>query len=440
MTDHRGELANMARRLVLPILAAALCLAPAGAQAAESDFGSDLSSPANLSANHGADTSYWNIGASPALGAYAAPAEGQVTVVKLKGGVIPNERLRNTDEERIAQIIHFQVLRDAGDGRLKVVSLSTGHLQIPVTSDQQEVTTYKPVNLCVRQGDFVAFNTIGAHEYRRDPGVLGGPEGAEYQVFGRVPGANTQWYSKDNGLNEGSKFLPSPNDQMQGFELLMRTTLATGPDATDICPGGYAQHVFRGADINPPPKVSPIVVRTKDRDARVRIFCHGENYGGCVGTLKLLDANQQVIGSGRFDVPSTHTEPVEIPLSDATIAAISAAGTMRVTAVADAPDKPAADPRNTDAPGTRPGPQQKTTTEELTLKPDKAPCVVPKKLVGKSSKVAKGAVRKGGCRSVVKYKRTKKAKEAGRVVSYKPAGGTVLPAGSAVTLTIGRRS
>ena len=428
----------MARRLLLVSLVV-LCLAPAGARAEVSDFGSDLSLPASAAHNSGPDISYWNAGPSPGLGSYVAPAEGQVTEVKLKGALIPNPRLRNTDEERIAQIIHFQVLRDKGDGRLKVVQLSTGHMQMPL-SDQPEqvVTAYRPVNLCVKRGDLVAFNTIGAHEYRRDPGSLGGPQGAEYQVFGIAPDMITQFYSKDNGLNEMTTIDPSPNDVLFRHELLMRTTLATGPDATDICPGGYAQHVFRGADINPPPKVSPIVVRTKDRNARVRIFCHGENYGGCVGTLKLV-ANGVEIGAARFDVKSTHTEAVEVRLSPATIAAIQAAGTTKVTAVADATDKPSADPRNTDAPGTRPAPQQKTTSEELTLKPDKAPCIVPKKLVGKSSKNAKASIKKAGCKAVVKYKKTKKAKEAGKVLSVKPASGTVLPAGSAVTITVGRR-
>jgi hypothetical protein len=424
----------MARRYALPLLAV-LLLAPATARAEVSDFGSDLSSPANLAANHGADTSYWNIGA----GTYTAPAEGQVTVVRLKGGVLPNERLRNSEEERLAQIIHFQVLRQRGDGTLKVVQLSTGHLQIPVTADQQEVTTYKPTNLCVKQGDIVAFNTIGAHEYRRNPGSVGGPQGAEYQVFGRVPDQAVQWYEKDNGLNEGTTIDPSPFQPMVGFELLLRNTLATGPDATDICPGGYEQHVFRGADINPPPRVDPIVVRTKDRVARVRIFCHGENYGGCVGTLRLVDSNQQQLGSARFDVKKAQTEPVDIPLGAATIAAIQAAGSTRVTAIADATDKPGSDPRNTDAPGTRPGPQSKTTSEALTLKPDKAPCIVPKKLVGKSSASAKGSIRKAGCKTVVKYKKVKKASQSGKVLSYTPAAGTVLPAGSAVTITVGRR-
>ena len=428
----------MARRSLLALLAC-LCLAPATAHADVYDFGSDLSLPATASHNSGPDISYWNVGPAPGLGSYTAPAEGQVTEVKLKGALVPNPRLRGTDEEKIAQIIHFQVLRDRGDGTLKVVSLSTGHLEMPL-SDQPEqlVTTYRPVNLCVKQGDIVAFNTIGAHEYRRDAGTPGGPQGAEYQVFGLAPNMINQFYYKENGLNEGTTIAPSNNDQIFRHELLMRTTLSTGPDATDICFGGYSQHVFRGADINPPPKVSPIVVRTKDKNARVRIFCHGENYGGCVGTLRLT-ANGVDLGSGRFDVPNSHTEPVEIPLSDATIGAIQGAGSLRVTAVAEATDKPGSDARNTSAPGTRPGPQSKTTTEDLTLKADKAPCIVPKKLKGMSSKNAKAAIRKAGCVAVVKYKKTKKAKEAGKVVAHTPAAGTVLPAGAKVTISVGRR-
>jgi hypothetical protein len=429
----------MVRRLGIALLAA-LCLAPATAQAAVSDFGSDLSLPATAAHNSGPDISYWNIGPASGLGAYRAPAEGQVTVVKLRGALIPNPRLRGSDEERIAQIIHFQVLRDKGDGNLKVVSLSTGHLQMPISDQPQDVVTeYHPVNLCVRAGDIVAFNTIGAHEYRRDPGTLGGPQGAEYQVFGIAPDMATQFFSRDNGLNEGMTLDVSPNDVLFRHELLMRTTLATGPDATDICPGGYAQHVFRGADINPPPKVNPIVVRTRDRTARVRIFCHGENYGGCAGTLRLVGPDGAELGSKGFDVRNTHTEAVEVPLSPAAVAAIQATGTMRVNAVADATDKPSADPRNTDAPGTRPAPQQKTTSEELTLKPDKAPCIVPKKLVGKSSKNAKASIKKAGCKTVVKYKKVKSAKQSGKVLSHKPAAGTVLPPGSAVTITVGRR-
>jgi beta-lactam-binding protein with PASTA domain len=65
--------------------------------------------------------------------------------------------------------------------------------------------------------------------------------------------------------------------------------------------------------------------------------------------------------------------------------------------------------------------------------------VVPKKLIGKSSKNAKASVRKAGCRAIVKYKRTKKAKESGKVLKVAPASGAVLPANSNVTITVGRR-
>ena len=83
--------------------------------------------------------------------------------------------------------------------------------------------------------------------------------------------------------------------------------------------------------------------------------------------------------------------------------------------------------------------QSLTTGDKIALTPDKTPCVVPGKLVGKSSKVAKAAVRKASCVAVIKYKKVKSAKQAGKVVSAKPAAGAVLPAGSKVTLTIGRR-
>ncbi len=425
---------RMRRSLIAAI--AVLCLAPATAGAEVSDFGSDLSAPANLSANHGADTSYWNIGATSPLGGYPAPSEGQVTVVQLKGGLLPNPKMRNTEAEKLAQIIHFQTLRDKGDGRFKIVQLSTGHLEIPVDATPEDrINTYKPVNLCVKKGDLVAFNTIGAHEYRRstlDPNY----QGAEYQVFGRVPDAITQWYEKDNGLNEGTSILPSPNDQMFGHELLMKTTLATGPDATDICPGGYAQHIFRGLDFKDHPQPN---VQTKTRRARLKVFCHGENYGGCIGTMKLsamLDGLPTLLGETRFNVPGSHTVMVEVPLSPETLLKIQRARKLTATATAEAHDNPRGDDRvKWDSVPV----QEKTTADQVVLTPDKLPCVVPKKLIGKSSRSAKASIRKAGCSTVVKYKRTTKTKQVGKVISHTPAASSVLPAGSKVTITVGKR-
>ncbi len=422
----------MIRRLI-PLLALALCVAPASAIAEVSDFGSDLASPANIDLNHGSDTSYWNEG----VGVYNAPADGQVTVVKLKGAVLPNDRMRNTEAEKLAQIMHFQVLREKGDGRLKVVQLSTGHLEIPIADEKQAqelVTSYRPVNLCVQKGDIVAFNTIGAHEYRRNPGTLGGPEGAQYQVFGRVPTGLTAWYEKDNGLNEGTTIDPSPFQPYGGVELLMRTTLATGPDATDICPGGYTQHVFRGLEFK---EVEQPTVLAKRRIARLKGFCHGENYGGCFGTVTLdatLDGAPVRLGEVKLSIPNSHTETIDVPLSEENVIKLQRAQKVTATATADAHDNPRSDDRvKWDSVPV----QQKTTTEEVVLTPDLQPCVVPK-LVGKSSKSAKSSLRKAGCSTKTKYKKAKKRSQVGKVIAQNQAAGTVLPTSAAVTITIGR--
>jgi hypothetical protein len=422
----------MLRRLI-PLFALAFCLAPATAGAEVSDFGSDLASPANIDINHGADTSYWNQG----QGVYNAPADGQVTVVKLKGAVLPNDRLRNTEAEKLAQIIHFQVLRQKGDGTLKVVQLSTGHLEIPIADEKQAqelVTGYKPINLCVKQGDIVAFNTIGAHEYRRNPGTAGGPEGAQYQVFGRVPTGLTAWYEKDNGLNEGTTIDPSPFQPYGGVELLMRTTLATGPDATDICPGGYIQHIYRGLEFK---EVEQPTVFAKRGIARVKGFCHGENYGGCFGTLTLeatLDGAPVRLGEVKVSIQNSHTETIDIPLSAENVIKLQRAGKVTATATADTHDNPRSDDRvKWDSVPV----QEKTTTEQVALTADSQPCVVPK-LLKKSSKNAKSALRKAGCSTKTKYKKAKKRSQVGKVIAQNHPAGTVLPTGSAITITIGR--
>ena len=424
-----------------PLLAAliVMCLAPATAAADVFDFGSDLSLPATVALNHGADTSYWNVGSAPgAGGSYTAPADGQVSIVKLKGGLLPNDRMRNTEAEKLAQIIHYQVLRDKGDGTYKVVLLSTGHLEMPIADSkaaEQLVTTYRPVNLCVKKGDTVAFNTIGAHEYRR-PTLDPAYQGAEYQVFGIAPNMVTQWYEKDNGLNEGTTLAVSPNDRMFRHELLMQTTLATGPDATDMCPGGFAQHIFQGLDFKDHPSPS---VRTKTRTARVKIFCHFENYGACIGRLGLdatLDGVPTRLGEVGFNVPHGNTVIVEIPLSQENVLKIQGARKVTGTLTAEARDNPRGDDRvKWDTVPV----QEKTTTGTVVLEADKPACVVPQKLIGKSSASAKSSVRKAGCSSAVKFKRGVKAKQVGKIVAVSPAAGTVLPSNSKVTLTIGKR-
>ncbi|HEX8066541.1 MAG TPA: PASTA domain-containing protein [Thermoleophilaceae bacterium] len=422
----------MARLVSLAFVAASLCAIPAVARAEVSTFGSDLSAPAAISAEHGSDTSYWNE-ALPAGGIAKAPADGQVTVVKLKGALLPNPRQRRTEAERLAQIIHFQVLRPKGEERYKIVALSTGHLEIPLSdSPEGVVTRYEPVNLCVRKGEIVAFNTIGAHEYRRDLNH----QGADYQVFGRVPDAVTQWYEKDNGLNEGTVFDPDPLlfPPMNGVELLVQTVLATGPDATDICPGGYQQHVFRGLQIDPPSQPS---VKTKTRVARLKGTCHGENYGGCFGKLSLdatIDGAAVHLGDARFSIRNATTEVVEVPLSPDDLLKIQRAKRLTGEVTAEAHDDPRADDRvKWDSVPV----QSLTTSDKVSLVPDKPPCVVPK-VLGKSLSVAKRKIKAAGC-AVGQIKRKKDKSKAGKVIAQTRAPKLVLPTGSRVGLTVGTK-
>jgi hypothetical protein len=283
------------------------------------------------------------------------------------------------------------------------------------------------VNLCVQRGDIVAFNTIGAFEYKRD----NFHQGAEYRVFGRVPGGAIQWYEKDNGLNEGASLIPSPNDQAIGHELLMRMTLATGPDATDICPGGYTQHIFRGLEFK---DATQPTVKTKTRTVRAKIFCHGENYGGCFGKVA-LDANlagaDVRLGEARVSLKNSFTDSIEIPISADSLLKIQQAKSVVATLTADTNDNPRADDRvKWDTVPV----QQKTTSDKILLKPDKLPCVVPK-IVGNSSKVAKAKLKKAGC-ATGKVKRKKDKKRRGKVIAQSQPAGAVLPAGSKVDITI----
>jgi hypothetical protein len=398
----------------------ALLLLPAAATADVSDFGSDLSSPATFAIEHGADTSYWNVGQT-------APADGQITIVQLKGGVLPNDRLRNTDAEDLAQIIHFQVLRDKGGGQLKVVLLSTGHQKIPLTSDGNALTKYEPVNLCVKKGDLVAFNTIGAFEYSR-----AGHNGAEYQVFARQPGWLTQWYEKDNGLNEGSTIDYSPFAPYDPVQLLMRTTLATGPDATDICPGGYMQHIYRGMEFQPVPQP---ILKTKTRTVRLKGFCHGENYAGCFGTVSLdatLNGVPVHLGDTKVSIKNAFTETIEVPISPANVLLLQQARKVVATATADTHDNPRSDDR---AKWDSVPVQQKTTTDQVTITPDKFPCVVPK-IVGNSSAVGKKKLKAAGC-ATGKVSRKKSPSKAGKIIAQSVPAKTVLPAGAKVGITIG---
>src|SRR5205809_957698 len=152
----------MAKRHLIPCLIAALLALlalPATGQAAVMLFGSDLSAPADVIEAHGADSAFWNVKLGNG-GATAAPADGQVTEVRVKGNVMqdPAGSIKPTT------MIHFQVLHPMGDGSVKVM-LSSGAFYTPLGGDSQQINTYAPVNLCVHKGDYVDFNDIGGNEW-----------------------------------------------------------------------------------------------------------------------------------------------------------------------------------------------------------------------------------------------------------------------------------
>ena len=427
-----------ARKLLVVVAAvlAVVCAFPAAGAAEVRTFGSDLTAEANSiepegaihAANggvwHGADTAFWNTklanGTDP-----RAPFDGQIVEVRVKGIAISGPHPHIATDPRV--LVHFQSLDPLPDGNMKVRLTSAG-IDWPIGGDPQQITTFRPENLCIKKGGYVDFNTWGGHEWYWDQ-----YGGIPLQVFSKVRGSTYNWFEGDNDTNNGMTLYPRPRD---GVELLLQAVIASGPDATDICPGGYAQHVFRGLEIQPSPQSA--VLRTRDRVAKVRTFCHGENYGACIGTLKLVAdvAGQEVeIGRTDFKVENTHTVNVQVPLSEEVVHAIRAAGSLRVKAVAESHDNPRADER------VRWGEaipvQEKVTSGEVTLKPDKLlpVCSVPH-VKGLKLNSAKKALAKAGCPvGKVRYSRGSKR---GRVINQKPNRGKALDAGSKVYLTVAR--
>ncbi|HEX8742675.1 MAG TPA: PASTA domain-containing protein [Thermoleophilaceae bacterium] len=427
------------RKLLSGFAAAAVAALafPAAGMAGVETFGSDLSAPANAiepeggihpaynGVWNGADTAFWNT--KLANGSrVTAPADGQIVEIRVKGTAVSGPHPWSPNVAPRA-LVHFQVLHPQADGSAQV-DLTSGGVDWPIGGDPQQVTTYRPVNLCAHAGDYVDFNTWGGHEWRWDK-----YGGIPMQVFSQVRGSSMNWYEKDNGTNNGQFVRGRTRD---GRELLMQTVIATGPDATDICPGGYAQHIFRGLEIQPSPQSA--VVRTRDRVAKVRTFCHGENYGACKGrlTLKANVAGQEVeLGSSEFDVDNSYTVNVQVPLSDAMVTMLRGAGSLNVTAVADGHDDPAHDERVKWG-GAIPV-QSKVTTGQVTLKPDKLLplCTIPH-VKGLKLASAKKALKKAGCPvGRVRYSRGSKR---GRVINQKPNRGKALDAGSKVYLTVAR--
>ncbi|HEY4450088.1 MAG TPA: hypothetical protein VGN13_00660 [Solirubrobacteraceae bacterium] len=316
----------------LGALACALVVAvPAGA--ALTTFGSPLSAPATLNTaenlnyrgtdtavlpsaeapsgvvhtyHYGADTAIWNV--AVAGHSAAAPASGQAVEVRLEGCAVPAQG----GPAPLTQI-HFQALAPTPNGRVKVALTSAGY-DIPVCGNGgasgATVTSYEPVNLCVNQGDYVAFNDEGGfveHSYQ---------SGVPYKVLGSGGGSSFDSFIRGGGTNNGALFSPADTSSMDGFvgsqgrELMMQVTLGTGPDARYVCPGGSKDAPVVYGPISVHPQTDGI---NHARVASVAIFCRPAS--GCAGTAALTLAGKRVsIGSASFNLPGSTTSHVPIRL------------------------------------------------------------------------------------------------------------------------------
>ena len=343
---------------LLPLTILAVLALGGTAHAAITSFGSDLTAPANRVNSHGADTAYWNATLAGGQGV-TVPADGQINLINVKGGV-----LTSTKSNQLARLIHFQVLRPVSATRNRV-QLTSGNFYLPRTNDQQVVTSYaepRLVNMCVKKGDIVALNSIGGSEFRPNDSVAG----SELQVFSDVPGSLMRWYEKDNGTNNGAT-LPGFTDAPDQ-ELLMQTWLASGAHASDICPGGYRQHIFRGLKVKAAPQPA---LKVKQRRARLKGECHSANYGGCYGKVRLtatLDGQEVSLGSARFSIRAGYKDTIEVPIAQKYVTAIQKANGVTATATADGRDNPRGDKRVRwkSVPV-----QKKTTTAKVRLNPNR---------------------------------------------------------------------
>lgn len=183
-----------------------LALVPAAAQAKHIPFGSSLKATPNKIESEGVDSAYWNTNL-PGTRKFRVPAKGKIGTIKLKGN-IAGKGGKN--------VVHFQILHPIGGGRLKVM-LTSGNNKLPVGGDKNHVSTYHPINLCARKGDFVAFSNIGGQ--------------TKFQVFSKVAASSIKSFTGAGGDNNGDTFTGTKHS---GEELLMRTVLFTGDDA-GIC-------------------------------------------------------------------------------------------------------------------------------------------------------------------------------------------------------------
>ena len=146
-------------------------------------------------------------------------------------------------------------------------------------------------------------------------------------------------FIRNGGVGNGAVFSPSDVTYHDGFasnhgeEVMLQATLATGPDATPLCPGGTKGAPAASGGSGSRPALRPLRVGAqtigvnRSRVASVAIYCRPS--GGCRGVATLTGLARSartrakraaVYGSTNFTVPGNKTSHMPIRVSSQLIA------------------------------------------------------------------------------------------------------------------------
>jgi hypothetical protein len=302
--------------VVVSVLAMTAIAAPA-AHGATLTLGSTLAASATTTQSHQADTTFWpaTIGGA----SYKAPENGQVVSIRVKGTAI-----QPAGAPAPVNMIHFQALEPQADGTMKV-DLTSAAFYLPYTGNPDQITGFKPQNLCLHKGDVVGFNDEGGWD-----GTGTGPYagGAPFRIFGSASDSSTRWYSRDNGTKNGAVLAPSA--LLDGTELLLQYTMVTGDDRSYECGGPLRDPNGNAiARMRVTPKQDLYV--SSDGSFTVFGYC-GDARADCAGGKATVTYKGKPIASGAFSTKSQGSIRIPLKLSTADFARLSALPGSRWTA------------------------------------------------------------------------------------------------------------
>jgi hypothetical protein len=340
--------------LTAALVAGALLAAPSAARAGSYVFGSDLAAPADAVEEHAADTVYWNgalatqrpgppgepgDGSAVRRTQAAAPADGQLRYVTIRGGVLPGGGLGK---------FRFVVLRPAG-AAMKIVQVGEREESIATTADPLHRNPYKSIDwdLCFKKGDRLGLWKIGH---------------GNLQAFASIPGSGLARYESATGIGRGASLTGTSTPDR---ELLMEVLMETGRYAFSHCPGGYEDHIYEGLDV---PDSTPRLP-ARSNTFRVPARCPASTYGGCFGNWVLsarIGGAAQTLAMGPFRLRSGRRITLRATLTPQLAARVRRRD-LELRLITKGHDDPT-DARNRAAPGRRPGRQSRQTSQKLTLR------------------------------------------------------------------------